>query len=160
MKNGDYILIIPPDDYPGKRYRGRYAYEHRVQWWRETGKNPDDFPNQHIHHKNENKHDNSPENLSSIELVEHARLHAKRAEPRQFICENCGIIFFKKLRPSGNKKFCSKECIIYSGSTTKAKAEKWMYIKEYVEKGMSDYTISKITGIPRPTVQRIRKQSA
>src|SRR5258706_5923399 len=100
MKNGDYILIIPPDDYPGKKYRGRYAYEHRVNWWKETGKNPDDVKGLQIHHKNENKHDNSDGNLESIDLVDHAKLHAKHKPIRKIICENCGVEFFRSLRPS------------------------------------------------------------
>lgn len=30
MKNGDYILVIAPDWYRGKRYRGKYCYEHHL----------------------------------------------------------------------------------------------------------------------------------
>ena len=28
MKSGNYILIKAPDNYPGKKYRGKYCYEH------------------------------------------------------------------------------------------------------------------------------------
>lgn len=41
MRCGPYILIIPPPEYPGKKYRGRYAYEHHVVWWENTGGDPD-----------------------------------------------------------------------------------------------------------------------
>lgn len=34
VKNGPYELVIAPEEYPGKKYRGRYAYEHRVNYWR------------------------------------------------------------------------------------------------------------------------------
>ncbi len=161
MKNGDYILIIPPDNYPGKKYRGRYAYEHRVNWWKQTGKNPDDFPGLQIHHKNEDKFDNSEKNLQSIDLVDHAKLHAKRAPHRKFICENCGKTFFVRLRPSNHQRFCSRQCIGSFGFNMKdgRYAEKWLRIKEYVERGVSDYTIAAITGIPRATVQRVRNKN-
>ena len=66
MKNGPYELVIPPPEYPGKRYRGRYAYEHRVNWWRKTKKNPDDFDGLIVHHKNDKKRDNSPDNLEQM----------------------------------------------------------------------------------------------
>ena len=55
MKNGAYELIVPPPAYPGKRYRGKYAYEHRVNWWCHTGQNPDNFPDAVVHHKDEKK---------------------------------------------------------------------------------------------------------
>jgi hypothetical protein len=73
MKNGDYNLIIAPIDYPGKRYRGRYAYEHIVEFWKTTGRLP--IPGHIIHHDNENKRDNVFCNLKEIQNGVHTSMH-------------------------------------------------------------------------------------
>jgi len=38
MKNGPYEMVIAPEEYPGRRYRNRYVYEHQLVWWKNTGK--------------------------------------------------------------------------------------------------------------------------
>lgn len=73
-------MIVPPFDYPGKRYRGRYAYEHTVEFWKREGRLPKN--GYVIHHKNENKHDNSWDNLEEIDSSNHARLHNKKDPSR------------------------------------------------------------------------------
>jgi len=75
MKNGKYILIVAPEGYPGKRYRGRYAYEHIVQFWRREGRMPADGCV--VHHKNDDKHDNSFGNLAEITVARHSSEHSK-----------------------------------------------------------------------------------
>lgn len=73
MKNGEYILVVAPEKYPGKKYRGRYVYEHHLVWWLETGNLvPQGYV---IHHKNENKTDNRIENLELKTLAEHTKDH-------------------------------------------------------------------------------------
>jgi hypothetical protein len=88
MKNGPYILVISPSEYPGKKYRGRYMYEHHLIWWRKTGiVLPIGY---NIHHKNENPHDNRFENLEMISRNTHASIH--RPKTNKFIalvCEWC-----------------------------------------------------------------------
>jgi hypothetical protein len=74
MRNGPYTLIVPPAEYPGKRYRGRYAYEHRVNWWKKTGNNPDDVDGV-VHHKNDVKTDNDMTNLEFMTRTEHNKEH-------------------------------------------------------------------------------------
>ena len=87
MRNGPYILIVAPDGYPGKKYRGRYAYEHSVVWWRHTGKTvPAGYL---IHHKNENKHDNRFKNLELKSNSKHTAEH--HTLPRTVLdCAYCG----------------------------------------------------------------------
>lgn len=111
MKNGPYELIVPPDDYPGKRYRGRYAYEHRVTWWKKTGKNPDDFPMHFIHHANESRRDNDENNLHLMDKGEHQRHHNKnRAMPLDNrSCRHCGDAF--QCKSYSPKQFCSLRCV-------------------------------------------------
>ena len=100
MKNGDYILIVPPEEYPGKRYRGRYAYEHQVVWWLNTGMTvPEGYC---VHHKNEQKHDNSFANLEIISSSQHARSHVKPKELTALVCDYCNAPFIRDAR---NVKF-------------------------------------------------------
>jgi hypothetical protein len=114
MKNGPYELIVPPDDYPGKRYRGKYAYEHRINWWKGTGKNPDDFPNHVIHHRDDKKRNNKPTNLELKEWAEHTSHHARPITFRHYICLNCNKPFSRRakgLSQRNRPKFCSRQCI-------------------------------------------------
>lgn len=111
MKNGQYELITPPGDYPGKRYRGRYAYEHRVAWWRRTGKNPDNFPGHVVHHKNDQKRDNDPLNVKLIGRSAHSAHHARPVTMRRFVCENCDKVFEKRAEGARVRRFCSRTCI-------------------------------------------------
>ncbi len=85
MKNGPYILVIAPEEYPGKKYRGRYIYEHHLVWWNNTGKTIEE--DEVVHHKNEDKHDNSFGNLEKIPESEHKSIHAM--EPAMMTCQ-CG----------------------------------------------------------------------
>lgn len=73
MKNGKYTLIVCPQDYPGKRYRGRYAYEHIVEFWRKENRLPQ--IGHVIHHLNGDHRDNSWENLEEILKSDHSRNH-------------------------------------------------------------------------------------
>lgn len=73
MKNGKYLLVKCPDGYPGKWYRGKYAYEHIVEFWRREGRLP--MPGHVIHHKNENPHDNSWDNLEEMLREAHTAQH-------------------------------------------------------------------------------------
>lgn len=73
MKNGPYELVVAPEDYPGKKYRDRYCYEHHLSYWRATGEVIK--PGETIHHKNEQKLDNEPGNLEKMPNGAHASLH-------------------------------------------------------------------------------------
>ena len=86
MRNGPYILITPPTNYPGKLYRKRYAYQHHVVWWENTGELLN--KNEIIHHVNHNKHDNSFDNLQKLTESEHAKLHGA-LKKRAIIKLNC-----------------------------------------------------------------------
>jgi predicted RNA-binding Zn-ribbon protein involved in translation (DUF1610 family) len=115
MKNGPYELVIAPDDYPGKRYRGRYCYEHHLVWWR-AGKS---LPAQDevVHHKNNNKRDNRLENLKITKRGIHSCRHTKsrgRVLVR-FRCPSCGVEFIRpkwksQISKGGKITFCSRQC--------------------------------------------------
>lgn len=115
MKNGAYTLILAPDGYPGKKYRGRYAYEHHVVWWKETEETIDTSRFQ-IHHINEDRYDNRFENLEKKTISEHGKLHAKTVELIRRECGFCGkdlMLYPSKVRfyeKHGRQHFCSRSC--------------------------------------------------
>lgn len=116
MKNGKYILTIAPNEYPGKKYRGRYAYEHIVQFWKREGRLPADGCV--VHHKNDDKHDNSFENLEEILKSDHSRLHqleipithgthsGYRRGCRCVECKNFHTLEHRKYREKVKLKIC------------------------------------------------------
>lgn len=121
MKNGPYILTKAPDEYPGKKYRGLYVYEHQLVWWKNTNISvPDGY---HIHHKNGDKTDNRFDNLEIIFKSTHAKLHngQKKAGEKLLICHWCEEPFSIPLRnykfktKQGQKYFhCSRSCQVYT----------------------------------------------
>jgi len=117
MRNGPYELIIPSDDYPGKKYRGRYAYEHHVVYWINTGYilSEDEI----IHHINKNKRDNSFDNLELMTKIEHAIHHnSEKVEALVFlVCRRCGKNFETpkrqvswKIKKQQKNFFCGRPC--------------------------------------------------
>lgn len=75
MKNGPYELVLAPDNYPGKRYRGKYCYEHHLVYWRTHCILPG--PGEVVHHKDENKRNNDPANLELKAMSEHSAEHSR-----------------------------------------------------------------------------------
>jgi hypothetical protein len=95
MRNGDYNLVRAPPAYPGKRYRGKYIYEHHLVWWEHTGQL---VPDKHvIHHRDENKRNIVFSNLELKTAVEHSAEHNRR-EKATVPCGFCGGVV--TLRPS------------------------------------------------------------
>lgn len=115
MKNGDYVLVIAPDNYPGKKYRGRYCFEHHLVYWQEHGITPGD--GEVIHHKNGNKRDNSIENLKLESKIEHNRNHTL-SRGKTYVrlkCPNCGKIFIREKKQTHLVKqthytCCNRHC--------------------------------------------------
>lgn len=119
MKNGPYELVIAPFEYPGKKYRGRYVYLHRLVWWQQTG---EALPSGiHVHHSNEKKRDNRFKNLAKKTPSEHLREHRAPAPLVKIKCGWCSIRFerlasdIRFKRGQGQKKFyCSHSCQAYA----------------------------------------------
>lgn len=106
MRNGPYELIVAPDDWPGKRYRGRYVYEHVYVYWKHTGALPAD--DEVVHHVNENKRDNRIENLELKSRSEHSAHHNPTKERPERECEACGAGFRTRKK---TQRYCSRSCI-------------------------------------------------
>ena len=119
MRNGPYILIIAPSDYPGKSIAAEYAHEHTVVFWRHTRKVPD--KGFEIHHLNGNNTDNRFDNLLLVTSANSRKLHGAQKSLDAQIIMNCGwcakeLKFLKsavKTRSSRNKSgkiFCNASC--------------------------------------------------
>ena len=114
MRNGPYILIVAPAGYPGKKYRGRYAYEHSVVWWQTTGQVVPE--GQLLHHKNEDKHDNRFKNLELKSTAKHNADH-NTITPVKLKCAFCDKSILRKqsehrfrLRTGQVYFYCNRSC--------------------------------------------------
>jgi len=119
MRNGPYELIIAPKEYPGKLYRGRYAYEHHYVYWRETGQVVKE--GEVVHHKNDDTRDNRFENLELHTQIEHITYHLIRRRlfcPVVFVI--CPVCFNLITKPRNRSHIaekqktytvCSKKCV-------------------------------------------------
>lgn len=115
MKNGDYILVVAPANYPGKKYRDKYCYEHHLVYWQHYGIIPNE--NEVIHHKDGNKYNNNINNLELLTTNNHNKYHGAKHKRHMIkcLCPTCGNIFMKEYRQSHIFKkqiasYCSKEC--------------------------------------------------
>lgn len=116
MINGDYIMVVAPDNYPGTKYRGKYCYEHYLVYWQTYSIIPKS--DEIIHHKDENKHHNVPENLELMKRKNHTVLHnRKRLSTLVMLrCPGCQKIFVREkrntfLQKGGAYTCCCRKCI-------------------------------------------------
>jgi len=125
LKNGDYLLVVAPEEYPYKKYRDKYCYEHRLVYWLNFGEIPEDYE---IHHKDENKHNNNIDNLELMSGEEHRRKHySKKGRTVVLLkCPVCQLIFKKNISDTfmskkGTYSCCSRSC---SGTFSNYKEDK------------------------------------
>ncbi len=117
MKNGPYILVKAPKDFPGLKYRGLYCYEHILVWWKNTGEILK--KREIIHHKNGNKTDNRIENLDKLDVKKHSSLHNLGHALVEITCSECGkksfisesLFNFKKNKLKQESFYCNRHCM-------------------------------------------------
>lgn len=140
MKNGNYNLVLAPEEYPGKKYRNRYCSEHVLIYWKHYGIVPS--ADEIIHHKDGNKANNSINNLELMKRSEHAAYHMKKVG-KVFLrlkCPGCGNEFDvpkvkSYLANKGSKvTCCCRACVGYYtalSSDEKEVRRSEMFIKEF-----------------------------
>lgn len=115
---------------------------------------------EHVHHFNENKHDNSLKNLIIVDPSTHAKIHNQSQERRCKFCDNS--YFLDKNHPS--TLYCSEQCCQKGGAQKKkadwpesAEMKKMVWSQpttKIAEKlGVSDKAVDKFCkkhGIPKP----------
>lgn len=107
VKKGDYVYAVVPD-HPRATDKG-YVLEHRVVMENFLGRllTEDEI----VHHKDENKKNNSIENLEVMDKREHNRLHSTTGRAITTLkCFHCGKIFEREKRLVKGKGFCSRHC--------------------------------------------------
>lgn len=118
MRNGKYELVVAPVNYPGKKYRGKYCYEHVLNYWKNTNILP--AVGYEIHHLDGDHRNNKIENLLLVTSKEHRKIHAEiqRKAPIEKECSNCSThinVSFKHYRDKTKEGqvnfFCSKKCV-------------------------------------------------
>lgn len=123
MKNGPYEMVVAPSDYPGKRYRGRYVYEHHLVWWQHTRQVvPEGFV---IHHKDENKRNNEFSNFELKTAGDHSGEHSRERRQESVIvkCGWCGETFEVLGRDYPSRMTQSKSGELYCSTSHQVKAQ-------------------------------------
>lgn len=93
-----YKWIKVPEEYPYKKYKGKYALKHWYVYWKHYG---DVIPDGYIiHHKDNNPSNNDISNLELLSKEEHDKHHSEERfkEYALLLCPNCGKLFTKKMR--------------------------------------------------------------
>lgn len=112
VKKGEYLYAIVPGHPNANKYG--YVLEHRVVAENKIGRLLK--KNEVVHHVDENKKNNAPENLEVMTKTEHASLHGSTGRTFiKFTCPQCGKVFTreKKNRPenkNAKNSFCSRKC--------------------------------------------------
>lgn len=94
----------------------RTVLQHREVLEKQLGRKL--FAHEIVHHKNEVRSDNRPNNLELHDLVSHGKHHAKYAEMMQIVCPQCGQTAFVRGRSFRHNQlvakkagpFCGKSC--------------------------------------------------
>ena len=114
-KGGGYMYCFTNPPHPRANSHGQYAL-HRVVAENRLGRYL--LPNEVVHHIDEDRYNNTPENLVVMTRDEHARHHAETVEMLDLVCPKCGKEFKEKpnqyrLRKKRNKSggvYCSRSC--------------------------------------------------
>jgi len=111
MLNNGYKIVSKPD-HP-RAWSTGYVYEHVLVMEEKLGRflNHDEI----VHHKDENRLNNSPNNLELMTFKTHGKHHAKRSDSLVLKCDSCGTAFTRRKNQSAKSKgyarsFCSRKC--------------------------------------------------
>jgi hypothetical protein len=113
LSSGGYIEVYMPS-HPRARKNG-YIFKHILVMEETLGRLVD--PSEEVHHKDENKLNNVPENLEILSKSDHAKKTAQaRREKNMIPCGYCGEMTYKKpsavkRKGRGGRVFCSLSCV-------------------------------------------------
>lgn len=108
VNSAGYIEVFLPDHH---RARGNgYVFEHILVAEATLGRKL--LPNEDVHHEDENKKNNSPDNLQVLTKSQHSMLHGKNKVRHgvNIICPVCGKEFYAKASHAPKRTTCSVKC--------------------------------------------------
>lgn len=105
-------VLIPAEElkavYRSTKRNGVKIDQHRAIMEEKLGRKL--RPGELVHHKDENKKNNDPDNLEVMSHQAHSALHNQKY-PLTWTCEHCGVVFTPPpTKRGGRKKTCSKKC--------------------------------------------------
>jgi hypothetical protein len=155
LASNGYVLIRVGKDHPLADVRG-YAYEHRLVASKTIGRWV--LPCEQVHHRNEIKTDNRPENLEVLaSLAEHRFRHRKSASNRrkpgepnpELRCEcGCGATFYKFDSCGRPRTFVSG----HNRQPTGELAEMVLWYLENVPEPRNSPYMASFFGVPQPSL--------
>lgn len=124
VSNHGYMLIYKPKHHRANS-RG-YVLEHvlvaELKYGREISNTED------VHHVDENKLNNHPDNLIVLSPSEHMRLH--RLNGKEIECKKCEKLFYKNQYEIDKytRHYCSKECYTMDNQLLDKTDDEWIEI--------------------------------
>ena len=114
-KGGGYMYCRTEPPHPKANSKGLYPL-HRVLAENKIGRSL--LSNEHVHHIDENKQNNAPDNLEVLTVSEHAKRHAIQVDDIKLKCPLCDKNFELKPhqyrlqlnRNKSKKVYCSRSC--------------------------------------------------
>ena len=113
VSKGEYNYVSVTPEHPNATKNG-YVLEHRIVMENILGRMLNAW--EIVHHKDENKKNNEPDNLEVMQIEDHSRHHHKTG--RKFVlmrCPKCKAVFERERRKThlvkgGTATFCSLSC--------------------------------------------------
>lgn len=153
-----YVEIKNPGHHRSRK--NGYVFEHILVVEEKIGRRLKE--GEQVHHINEVKSDNSPENLEVLTAAEHTRLHAiERRTGTYKNCEQCGKNFYRKPSHAKRARYCSARCVGLASSISSVNNKyltKEKLTAALVENNWNKKQTAKYLGIHWSTVyQNIKK---
>lgn len=113
--------FVRSDGYVAVRVGDDYQLEHRVVVEAHIGRKLERW--EHVHHRNEIKHDNRLENLEVLSVANHTREHHQGVQPSRWVqceCLNCGkpLQRLAVVVAKHPHTFCDRACYIAGAART------------------------------------------
>jgi hypothetical protein len=121
VNSAGYVEVRLPDHHRARK--NGYVFEHIIVAEEKIGRKLQ--KNEHVHHINEVKTDNSPSNLMVIDIAEHSRIHGVGKRTGVYKkCIICNKEFYRKPSHAKRGKCCSHKCVgIYTNLKRKGEVK-------------------------------------